>query len=127
MSASTGTAQATFIYGQISFVSLTSDTLCLSVPITVSNTGSGRIYAVQIHLFIGSSITFSAKTPLAVAPHASKSLAFTMCGSGYNGPPDGCNSMYLLSGGEYWGDPDPALAGMAGTPTKTVSYCIPRG
>jgi hypothetical protein len=124
-SAPKGTASATFIYGQLS-ASLSGQRLCLTVPVTVSNSGSGSIYDVQIHLNFANSTVFSGKTALAVAPHASSSITFTLCASGYTGPSGVCNGIYLLSGGEFWGDPDPALAGMAGTPSRTISYCIPR-
>ena len=123
-SAPKGTASATFIYGQLS-ASLSGQTLCLTVPVTVSNTGSGNIYDVQIHLFIADSTVFSGKTPLAVAPHSSRSITFTLCASSYTGPTDVCNTIYMLSGGDYWGDPDLSLGEFADTPSKTISYCIP--
>lgn len=122
-SASTGTAQATFTYGQISSVSLISDTLCFSVPTTVTNTGSGPVYAVQAYVSVEAWRASAAKVALAVPARSSRQTTFSFCISGFTQPGGVCYVAFL--DGRYWGAPSPALIDLGGDSTR--NFCAPGG
>lgn len=118
-------ASPTIAYGQLSFLSLTSGRLCLSVPVTVSNHGNGRVYAINVSVSIQAWRAQSGKVTFPLAPYASSSETFTLCFADFTQPAGTCYSVYA-PGVLYWGDPDPNLGSEDAVTPNVVNFCIPR-
>ncbi len=114
-------AVAAITYGDVSFVSYSGGTLCLSVPVTVSNTGNGRVYYIQLHVSVQAWDYWSAKTGLTVPAQSSRQTTFSFCYSNFTQPDSTCYSALL--GSRYWGDPDPALGDLGSE--STGKFCVP--
>lgn len=119
-------ARATFAYGTISVVSFSGGTLCLSLPVTVSNTGNGHLYDIEVHFNISQWGADSGKTTFAISPHSSRTYTWAPCIPGFTQPSDACYAAWVGLGGRYWGDPDPSLADLGSSTANTDSFCIPR-
>lgn len=115
-------AVVTVSYGQVSFVSLSGETLCISVPVTVSNTGDGRVYSFELSASVSEWTHSTGKIAFAVSARSSRQATFPMCYSGFTQPGGVCYQARV--GSDYWADPDTALGGLGGESTSV--FCIPR-
>jgi len=97
----------------------------VSIPVTVSDHGDGRIYSIGVSLGVAQWRLQTGKSTFPVAPHSSRSATFTVCTSGFTQPAGVCYSVYE-GGVEYWGDPNPDMASIDAVTPGTGSLCIPR-
>lgn len=118
-------ASPTITYGQIDFLSLTSGRLCVSIPVTVSDHGDGRVYSIGVSLGVAQWRLQTGKTTFPIAAHSSRSATFTVCTSDFTQPAGVCYSVYEGSV-EYWGDPNPDMASIDAVTPGTGTLCIPR-
>jgi hypothetical protein len=118
-------ATPSFTFGQIGFVSLTNGTLCLSVPVTGSNSGAGSVYAISVFVSISAWHASTGKLAFAIPGHGSKSGTFTVCSAGFTQPRDQ-NYTVLEPGPMYWGDPNPGSGTANAVSASQGTVDIPR-
>jgi hypothetical protein len=106
-------------------VSLTSGTLCLSVPVTGADSGAGRVYAIDVTVSISAWQASSGKQTFAIPGHGSKSGTFTVCSAGFTQPRD-LNHTVLEPGPRVWADPYPNLPTVSAVRYQVGSVYIPK-
>lgn len=110
-------------FGDLAFGSLTDGTLCMSVPVTVSNTGAGQVYAISVQVSIEQWSSSTGKSTLVVPGGGTRSATYAVCLSGFTQPPGICYE--VLEATDYWGDPYPTYeVPIIAHPLGTL--CVPR-
>jgi hypothetical protein len=106
-------------------VSYSNSTLCLAVPVSATNSGTGAVYAMTAEVQLSGWIVSTGRASFPVAPHGSRSATFTLCAPGFTAVPDTCDAVDAAVL-HYWGDPTPSLGILNAMPSPAGSICFPR-